>query len=93
MHIFNSAIRPDRFEAIAVERATSAVSEPTAAPPAFLAMPYWTTDETADYLRCESQTIRKALSQQGSFHGLKPRRVGRRWYFSAANVRALIEGA
>jgi hypothetical protein len=54
---------------------------------------YLTTDETARYLRCEPQTIRKNLSAKGSFHGLKPRRFGRRWYFSAAEVRASLMGA
>ena len=54
---------------------------------------YLTTDETARYLRCEPQTIRKNLSTKGSFHGLKPRRFGRRWYFKAAEVRALLETA
>ncbi|WP_454824454.1 helix-turn-helix domain-containing protein [Paraburkholderia xenovorans] len=54
---------------------------------------YWTTDETADYFRCQSQSIRKAISQTGTFHGLKPRRFGRRWYFSAAEVRATLEAA
>lgn len=54
---------------------------------------FWTTDETAAYLRCAPQTIRKALSQQGSYHGLKPRRFGRRWYFAAADVRSMLEVA
>jgi excisionase family DNA binding protein len=54
---------------------------------------FWTTDETARYLRCEAQTIRKALSSKGSFWGLKPRRFGRRWLFRAAEVRALVEEA
>ncbi|MGN6083544.1 helix-turn-helix domain-containing protein [Trinickia sp.] len=62
-------------------------------PPAFLVMPNWTVEETATYLRCEAQTIRKAISQKGAFHGLKPRRFGRRWYFSAADVRLALEAA
>lgn len=62
-------------------------------PPAFLSMPNWTIDETADYLRCQAQTIRKAISQKGEYHGLKPRRFGRRWYFCAADVRSMLEAA
>lgn len=72
------------------------VSATTAAPiqeQAGFAYEYLTTDETARYLRCEPQTIRKNLSTKGSFHGLKPRRFGRRWYFKATEVRALLETA
>lgn len=54
---------------------------------------FWTTNEVAAYLRCEPQTIRKAISQKGSYHGLKPRRFGRRWYFNAAQARAVLESA
>ena len=63
----------------------------SATPPMPHAQEFWTTDETARYLRCEPQTIRKNLSTKGSFHGLKPRRFGRRWYFKTAEVRALLE--
>ncbi len=78
---------------------SGAVNRPTAPhqkyiePPAFLALPYWTTEETAEYLRCEAQSIRKAISQKGNFHDLKPRRFGRRWYFSASDVRSKLEAA
>jgi hypothetical protein len=54
---------------------------------------FLTTDETAQFLRCEPQTIRKAVSQKGTFWGLRPRRVGRRLYFAGAEVRALMEAA
>jgi hypothetical protein len=60
-------------------------------PPILHAQEFWTTDETASYLRCEAQTIRKAISQKSTFWGLKPRRVGRRLYFAATEVRALLE--
>ncbi|ARK82645.1 hypothetical protein BOC40_01570 [Burkholderia pseudomallei] len=63
-----------------------------ATPPAF-SYDFLTVNETAHFLRCEPQTIRKNLSAKGSFHGLKPRRFGRRWYFKASEVRALLEGA
>ncbi|MGF6872234.1 helix-turn-helix domain-containing protein [Paraburkholderia sp. MM5477-R1] len=61
--------------------------------PAFLTLPNWTVEETATYLRCEPQTIRKAISTKGSYHGLKPRRFGRRWFFRAADVRSMLEAA
>ena len=89
----NPVIEHDHRNAVKAECAAAAIPEPKTVPPAFLVMPYWTTEETADYLRCEPQTIRKALSQQGSFHGLKPRRFGRRWYFSAVEARAMMEAA
>ncbi|WP_144161557.1 helix-turn-helix domain-containing protein [Paraburkholderia sp. BCC1885] len=74
------------------ERATAPIPEPLAVSPAFLSMPNWTVEETADYCRCQAQTIRKALSLSGTFWGLKPRRFGRRWLFNAAEVRAAVEG-
>lgn len=58
---------------------------------AFLSLPVWTIEETAYYLRIQAQTIRKAISQKGAYHGLIPRRFGRRWYFKAAEVRAAME--
>jgi hypothetical protein len=72
-------------------RAASTISEPLIVPPAFLSLPYWTVDEVSEYFRCEAQTIRKAISQTGTFHGLKPCRFGRRWYFKAADARAAME--
>jgi hypothetical protein len=92
MHTISSAIRMDRIEALVAERAASVVPAPLAEPPAFLAMPNWTVEETADYCRCQAQTIRKALSLSGTFWGLKPHRFGRRWLFNAAEVRAAVEG-
>lgn len=52
---------------------------------------YLTTDEVAAFLRCEPQTIRKNISNSGTHHGLKPRRFGRRLFFKATEVRALLE--
>lgn len=70
----------------------AASSAATASPTPVLAASseFWTTDEVAAYLRCEAQTIRKNLSRTGTHHGLKPRRFGRRWYFSVTEVRALL---
>lgn len=67
--------------------------KPSLDPPAFLSLPLWTIDETAAYLRVEPQTIRKAISTLGHYHGLRPQRFGRRWRFKAAVVRAAVEGA
>lgn len=64
----------------------------TPVPPTFLSMPYWTVEETAEYCRCQAQTIRKAISLSSEFWGLKPRRFGRRWLFNAAEVRVAVEG-
>ncbi|MGF6997279.1 helix-turn-helix domain-containing protein [Paraburkholderia sp. GAS32] len=72
--------------------ASAAVTAPIPAQATFV-HEYLTTDETARYLRCESQTIRKSLSLKGTFWGLKPRRFGRRWYFKATEVRAMLEAA
>lgn len=93
MNLFDSAIGSDRPHTIAAKRTVAVVPSPLAIPPAFLSMPNWTVDETADYLRCQAQTIRKAISQKGEYHGLKPRRFGRRWYFFAADVRSMLEAA
>ena len=91
MNLFNPEKGGDR--ALAVDHTAAVFSRPPANPPAFLSMPNWTVDETADYLRCQAQTIRKAISQKGEYHGLKPRRFGRRWYFCAADVRSMLEAA
>lgn len=66
--------------------------KPTFQAPVQLDHDFWTTDETASFLRCEPQTIRKAISRNGSYWGLKPYRFGRRLYFRSSDVRALIEG-
>ncbi|CAB3741873.1 hypothetical protein LMG22037_06538 [Paraburkholderia phenoliruptrix] len=89
----NPVIGSDYPYTIAVEHTAEAIPPQQANPPAFLSMPNWTVDETADYLRCQAQTIRKAISQKGEYHGLKPRRFGRRWYFSAVDVRSMLEVA
>ncbi|MGY6186309.1 helix-turn-helix domain-containing protein (plasmid) [Paraburkholderia strydomiana] len=73
---------------IQVAASAAAFAPPTSAPVAW--SEFWTTSEVAAYLRCEPQTIRKNLSSTGAHHGLKPRRFGRRWYFSAAEVRATL---
>ena len=80
-----AAITVDHGKQLAQALATS-----VAAMPQQFSHDLWTVNETASYLRCEPQTIRKNLSCTGSFHGLKPRRFGRRWYFSATEVRALL---
>lgn len=78
---------------IAAECVTATIPSQSITPPAFLSMPFWTVEETADYLRCQAQSIRKAISQKGNFHDLKPHRFGRRWYFRAADVRSMLEAA
>lgn len=93
MKCINTVIEPDHHHTVAAACAASAIPAPPVQPPAFLSMPYWTTEETADYLRCEPQTIRKAISQKSEYYGLKPRRFGRRWYFCAADVRSMLEAA
>ncbi|CAN0617957.1 HTH_17 domain-containing protein [Burkholderia multivorans] len=93
MYRNNAVVEHDHHHPVADECAASTISAPLVQPPAFLSLPLWTTEETADYLRCEPQTIRKAISQKGQYHGLKPRRFGRRWLFSAAEARAMVEAA
>lgn len=89
----NKVIECDHLHIAAAQRDASLISEPMALPPGFLGLPNWTVEETAEFLRCEPQTIRKAISQKGEYHGLKPRRFGRRWYFAAADVRSALEAA
>lgn len=89
----NPVIERDHSHTVVAECMTSAIRDPLAMPPVFLVLPHWTVEETATYLRCEAQTIRKAISQKGEYHGLKPRRFGRRWYFCAADVRSMLEAA
>jgi hypothetical protein len=94
MNLFNPAIGSDRPHTIAAQHAAAVIPPQPANLPAFLSMPKWTVEETATYLRCEPQTIRKALSTQNHFHGLRPScRFGRRWYFSASEVRSMLEAA
>lgn len=88
-----TVVERDHVHVVAAQCAASAIPVPGAEPPAFLGLPNWTVEDTAEYLRCAPQTIRKALSQQGSYHGIKPRRFGRRWYFAAADVRSMLEVA
>ncbi len=52
-----------------------------------------TVEGLATWSRCQSQTIRKNLSQRGHFHGLRPIRIGRRVMFRVADVAKLVEGA
>ncbi|MFM0741688.1 helix-turn-helix domain-containing protein [Paraburkholderia xenovorans] len=89
----NPVIEPDRFNTAATHHTAAVIPSQTITAPAFLSMPNWTVDETADFLRCQAQTIRKAISQKGNFHDLKPYRFGRRWYFRAADVRSMLEAA
>jgi excisionase family DNA binding protein len=93
MNVFNPTMGAGSPRAIAVEHAALVFPQQPSLAPAFLSMPNWTVDETADYLRCQAQTIRKAISQKGNFHGLKPHRFGRRWYFRATDVRSMLEAA
>ena len=57
--------------------------------------PYLTTEEAANVLRVQPQTLRKAWSQRGAYGTLKPFKVkaSRRLYWKTEEVRRLIEGA
>lgn len=88
----NPVIERGHHHTVAAECAASAISAPMTQPPAFLSLPLWTVEETAEYCRCQAQTIRKSISLSSEFWGLRPRRFGRRWLFNAAEVRAAVEG-
>jgi excisionase family DNA binding protein len=82
----------DCLDNLVEQQTATTISAPAPQPAAFLMLEQWTVEETADYLRCQAQTIRKAISLSGEFWGLRPRRFGRRWLFNAADVRAAVEG-
>ncbi len=54
----------------------------------------FTTDETAEWLRVKSQTIRAALCRDGHYLGLRPVKMpNRRLLWDSAEVRALLESS
>lgn len=53
---------------------------------------YIETSEAARALNREPQTLRKNLSEKGSFHGIMPVKVGRRLLWRVSDVAALLRG-
>ena len=50
------------------------------------------THETAYAFGIGPQTLRKHLYIKGSFHGVKPIKIGYRWYFTVKDLAPLIRG-
>jgi hypothetical protein len=55
--------------------------------------PYMTTEEAAELLCVQPQTLRKAWSQRGSYGSLKPYKVkaSRRLYWPTEGIRRMVE--
>ncbi|WP_144157626.1 hypothetical protein [Paraburkholderia sp. BCC1885] len=83
----DQAATRDREKANAVE-----IAQPFYCPAAFLALPFWSTSEAADYLRRKPKTLRTAYATTGAFLGVAPKKVGRRLLWPAVKIRALVEG-
>lgn len=50
------------------------------------------TQETAFAFGIVPQTLRKHLCNKGSFHGVKPIKIGDRWHFSVIDLAKLMQG-
>ncbi|QKM64649.1 hypothetical protein DCO17_05005 [Polynucleobacter tropicus] len=50
------------------------------------------THETAFAFGIVPQTLRKHLCTKGSFHGVKPIKIGERWHFSVRDLALLMRG-
>ena len=50
------------------------------------------THETAYAFGIGPQTLRKHLCIKGNFHGVKPIKIGDRWYFTVKDLAPLIRG-
>jgi len=54
--------------------------------------PYISTEEAADLVLRQPDTLRKSHSLTGTFLGVRPRKVGRRLLWPRAELMALIAG-
>ncbi len=59
---------------------------------AALLRPYLSTEEAADLLCRQPQTLRKSHALTGTFLGIRPRKVGRRLLWPRAALMALVTG-
>lgn len=76
--------------------ATAAItSNATTTSPQPFSRKHLTTDEAAEMLCVQPQTLRKAYSQRGAYGNVKPTKCvfNRRLYWDADAVRRLMEGA
>jgi Fic family protein len=51
-----------------------------------------TAKEAATVTNNSTQTIRKHLSEKGSFHGIRPVRIGNRLHFWVMDLAKLLKG-